>query len=283
MPLGENPFFLPYMQAIDMLAAENSQKQAEDRAEQKQQQYEQRSEDRQIRGEERQFEMQKLGQERQAGEQEFGDLTKAIQAYPQAIEKGAAPMPDMLKSMVERRNALIGEGVTPRISGQVPEVPEKTEEKEEGVFLSPETAKFYNYDPNQQVTRVTKRTLEQARRNYFKPKDGTGDGKGEPTTPDGKALKHLENMQKLATQRIASGFQSGEWKEGVDQKVAADYKRQVQELINKFKSGNFTEADVEAAFNVTDFDVFRQRHGGKDKEGILEILKGARKDLQEID
>jgi len=230
MPLDENPYFRPVMESIDMIAAENARIQAEERAFQRQTEFED------IR-----FQRQEEQRQRMAGEQEYGELTKAIQMYPQTIQAGGEPDPELLKSMVERRNALIQEGVTPRMQAQVPGVPAPAK-PEEGVPLDPKVADFYKYDPNARVKPETKRILHKAYRDYFKPKD-KGDGKTDKETDAlGLIAKYRENMRT----RITSGLkEKGDIENlGIAQDISNEYLGELQKIEQDLRAGLISKAEA---------------------------------------
>ena len=119
MPLDQNPFFEKYLQAIDFIAADNQQKAAEERADQR---YNERLNEQRAYSEEQQT--------KAADQQEFQSLTEFVQEYPKTLKAGAEPDPDLLKSAVTRRNALIeqGAGLNMFKNIKAPQIPEKSKE-----------------------------------------------------------------------------------------------------------------------------------------------------------
>lgn len=164
MSLNQNPFLQQVMSGIDMLAAS---KEAERRDLRDQEMWNQRFE--------KQKEYETTRTDKRLNQQEYGNLTAAIQDYAKNIQAGAEPDTQLLKSMIDRRNSLIQEGVTPRIGMlKVPEV-----RKERPTYrLSPEESKFFNMDPNQELDEVSWRTYKTRYKQLTKPPKPTQSKKG---------------------------------------------------------------------------------------------------------
>ena len=271
MPLNENPYFVPVMRSIDMIAAENSRIQAE-----------QRAEERQIAAEDRQQERQDELMQKQMQQQEFGDLTKYIQEYEQNVTAGAEPDPDMLKGVVDRRNALIQEGVYPQMLGQAPQVPEvQTEQPKKEVFLSPATARFYGYDVNKAVKPETKRILEVAYRNYFKPdKTGTGTEKDDP-------VEIINQMRKRSQTVFDKGVlgKGEDWREGIGKDLLSEYQSELQKIETDYRAGNISKSEARMrAVQLGTFDQFLADQGeARDEitDEVGEIKKLIQKALED--
>lgn len=272
MPLNENPFFGPVMQSIDMLAADNMRRQREER-----------QEERIIAGEERQQEREDEEFQRDLQGQEMGDLTKFITEYAQNVKAGAEPDPDLLESVVEKRNALIQEGVYPQMVATAPKAPTPGKAEKPGqdmVALDPKTAAFYGYGADQPVKRETKRVLEQAYRNYFKPDKPTGADKDDP-------LKIISTMRKRTQTVIDKGRKEAEDTEsvGIQQDIATEYLNELQAIEQDLRAGIISKAEARMkAVQLGSFDQFLALHGAdrdqttQEISELKEILKKAIED-----
>jgi hypothetical protein len=257
MPLDKNPFFLPVMQSIDMIADENARIQAEERRE-----------ERQIEFEGRQQERQDEVSQRNLQQGEMGDLSKFITEYERNVTAGAEPDPDLLKSVVEKRNALIQEGIYPQMMAETPQVPQQpTKETEKDmVTLSPKTAAFYGYGADQQIKRETKRILESNYRNYFKPSDkGTADKTEDPLTIIGSMRKRSQ----VVWDKGVMG-KGEDWREGIGKNLLRSYQSDLQEIEQDYRAGILSKAEARMkAVQLGTFDQFLSLEGG-DRDEITD-------------
>lgn len=256
MPLDKNPFFLPVMQSIDMIAGENARIQAEERRE-----------ERQIGFEERKTEREEEVFQRNLQTQEMGDLTKFITEYEQNVTAGAEPDPDLLKSVVEKRNAMIQEGVYPQMMAEAPKVPKPEKPVKPGedlVPLSERTAAFYGYG-DKLVKRETKRILESNYRNYFKPSDEKVEKTEDPLTIIG-------SMRKRSQAVFDKGVmgKGEDWREGVGKDLLRSYQNDLQEIEQDYRSGVLSKSEARMkAVQLGTFDQFLALEGG-DRDEIGE-------------
>jgi len=269
MPLDQNPFFEKYLQAIDFIAADNQQKAAEERADQR---YNERLNEQRAYSEEQQT--------KAADQQEFQSLTEFVREYPKTLKAGAEPDPDLLKSAVTRRNALIeqGAGLNMFKNIKAPSAPEEVKQSKETAFLGGETAKFYNYDPLQPVSPETKRVLEQSYKNYHKPSDKSGAGK-DISNP----LVLAQDLNKRAQSVFDKGVKDNgeEWATGVGTKLLSDYQSDIQQVLLDYNSGKIKEPEARMKLlALGNFEQFLEAFGDADKnDGDTEskILKALEK------
>lgn len=255
MPLDKNPFFLPVMQSIDMIADENARIQAEERRE-----------ERQIGFEERRSEREEEVYQRNLQQGEMGDLTKFITDYERNVTAGAEPDPDLLKSVVEKRNALIQEGIYPQMMAEVPKPPKEIEPEKEMVTLSPKTAAFYGYGADQQVKRETKRILESNYRNYFKPSD---EGDVYKTEDPLNIIRAIRKRSQAVWDKGVMG-RGEDWREGIGKDLLRSYQNDLQEIEQDYRAGILSKAEARMkAVQLGTFDQFLALEGG-DRDEITD-------------
>jgi hypothetical protein len=258
MPLDKNPFFLPVMQSIDMIADENARIQAEERRE-----------ERQIEFEGRQQERQDEVSQRNLQQGEMGDLSKFITDYEGNVTAGAEPDPDLLKSVVEKRNALIQEGIYPQMMAETPQVPKPPEPdkpEKDLVPLSPGAVKkFKYYDAEGKpipVKRETKRILEQA---MYKKTPGKIDKTEDPLTIIGSMRKRSQAVWDKGVMGMGE-----DWREGIGKDLLRSYQNDLQEIEQDYRAGILSKAEARMkAVQLGTFDQFLALEGG-DRDEITD-------------
>jgi hypothetical protein len=235
MPLDENPYFKPVMESIDMIAAENAQRQAQ------QQRFEQQQQMETTR-----FERETEREDKLRSEAELSELLNSVKLYQQSLSEGAKEVPGLSQAIEGRITALTEQGATPRMTGAskvIPQPPEiKEQEIDDRVLLDPKVAQFYKYTPESKVKPETRRILHKAYRDYFKPSK-TGGGKQDKETD---ALGLIAKYREKARLRSSAGQKEPGDTEavGIDTAVYSEYLNDLQRIEQDLRAGTMSKAEA---------------------------------------